>query len=234
MALIKTPEEIIIMKRAAEATQSVFARILGSEFIRTGATERLIADKMEAFAMDIPGVSELSFPTIVASGPNGAQPHAEISDRILESGDFVTIDFGVTIDGYTSDMTRTFILGKPTSKQRKIYRSVQRSQAAGVAAAKAGIACAELDEICRGLIREDGYGDYFIHTTGHGVGTEVHEDPRIGAKSKAILEAGMVVTIEPGIYIEGFGGVRIEDTVLITEAGCEVITPLISKDLIIL
>ena len=230
MAMVKTPEEISIMKRAAEATQSVFARVL--EHIRAGATERRIANKMEAFAMEIPGVSSLAFPTIIASGPNGAQPHAEITDRIFEAGDFVTVDFGVTLEGYAGDMTRTFILGAPTSKQRGIYESVQRSQAAGLAAAKGGMACAELDAICRDLIREDGYGDYFIHTTGHGVGTEVHEGPRIKNGSKTILEPGMVVTIEPGIYIEGFGGVRIEDTVLITETGCEVLTPLISKELL--
>ena len=232
MAAIKTAKEIAIMKNAAETAQSVFARII--EFIRIGATEQEIADKMETFAMAISGVSGLAFPTIIASGPNGAQPHAELTDRKFKRGDFVTVDFGVMMDGYASDMTRTFMIGRPTAKQRKIYKSVQRSQAAGVAAARAGLACAELDRICRNLIYDDGYGDYFIHTTGHGVGTDVHEQPRIGAKSDAVLEAGMIITIEPGIYIEGFGGVRIEDTVLITETGCEVFTPLIPKELILL
>ena len=232
MATIKTPEEIKTMKRAAEAAQSVFSRAL--PFIRIGATERGIADKMMAFALEIPGVTGAAFPAIIASGPNGAQPHAEITDRAFEDGDFVTVDFGVILDGFASDMTRTFLLGKPTEKQLKIYNSVQRSQAAGVAAAKAGLACAALDAVCRGLIEEDGYGEYFIHTTGHGIGTEVHEDPRIGKTSEAVLESGMVVTIEPGIYIEGFGGVRIEDTVIVTETGCEVITPEIPKALMLL
>ena len=216
------------MKRAAEATQTVFARVL--PFIRIGATERQVADKMEEFAMEIPGVEGLAFPSIIASGPNGSKPHAEVTDRVFEDGDLVTVDFGVTLGGFASDMTRTFMLGSPLETQRSIYESVKRSQAAGVAATRAGVACAAVDAVCRELIEKDGYGDYFIHTTGHGVGAEVHEDPRLGKNSDAVLEAGMVVTIEPGIYIEGLGGVRIEDTVVVTKAGCDVITPEISKD----
>jgi len=228
MALVKTPEEIRIMKRAAKAAEKVFASVL--PFILPGATEREIAGRMEEFAMKIKGVSALAFPPIVASGPNGAEPHAEITDRALAAGDLVTVDFGVMIDGYASDMTRTFIIGKLTEKQRKIYDSVKRAQAAGLKAAKAGMPCAALDAITRGIIKKDGFGEYFIHTTGHGIGTEIHEDPRIGEKSEAVLEAGMVVTIEPGIYIEGLGGVRIEDTIVITETGNEVITPDIPKN----
>jgi len=229
MGLIKTPEEIAIMKRAARATQTVMARAL--PFICAGATERYVAGRMEAFAMEIEGVSGLAFPPIVASGPNGARPHAEVTDRAFEEGDFVTVDFGVLLDGYASDMTRTYMIGAPSVRQRKIYESVRRSQAAGVAAARAGMSCGELDAVCRDILEEDGYGEYFIHTTGHGVGAEVHEDPRIAKQSETILEAGMVVTVEPGVYIEGFGGVRIEDTVVITKTGCEIITPGISKAL---
>jgi len=228
MAIIKTPEEIKIMKRAAKATQKVFASAL--PFIRVGATEREIADKMEELALKIKGVTGLAFPTIIASGPNGAMPHAEVTDRVLEKGDFVTVDFGVMVDGYAGDMTRTFLLETITQEQRKIYDSVKRSQAAGLKAAKAGMACAELDAVCRSIIEKDGYGDFFIHTTGHGVGTEVHEDPRIGKNSETHLEAGMVVTVEPGIYIEGFGGVRIEDMIVITETGCDIITSKIPKN----
>ena len=180
--------------------------------------------------MDIEGVGGLAFPPIIASGPNGAQPHAEITDRILEKGDLVTVDFGIMTDGYASDMTRTFLLGDVTEEKRRIYNSVKRAQAAGLAAAKAGMACSELDAVCRNIIEKDGYGEYFIHTTGHGLGTEIHEDPRIGKNSEAFLEAGMVVTIEPGIYIDGFGGARIEDTVVITDTGCDIITPLIPKN----
>ena len=228
MALIKTPDEIKIMKRAAKATEKVFASVL--PFILQGATEREIAGRMEDLALKIKGVSALAFPPIVASGPNGFEPHAEITDRLIISGDLVTVDFGVTIDGYMSDMTRTFIIGKLTAKQSRIYDSVKRAQAAGIKAAKAGMPCAALDAITRGIIRKDGFEEYFIHTTGHGIGTEIHEDPRIGEHSEAVLEAGMVVTIEPGIYIEGLGGVRIEDTIVITETGCEVITPNIPKN----
>jgi len=153
-----------------------------------------------------------------------------VTDRVFESGDFVTIDFGVMVDGYASDMTRTFLLGSVSQTQRRIYDSVKRSQSAGLSAAKAGMACAKLDAVCRDIIYKDGYGEYFIHTTGHGLGNEVHEDPRIGKNSDIFLETGMVVTIEPGIYIEGLGGVRIEDTVVITDTGCEVITPKIPKN----
>ena len=228
MAIIKTPEEITIMKRAAEAAQTVFARAM--PLIRVGATEREIAGKMEEIALEIKGVEGLAFPTIIASGPNGAQPHAEVTDRAFENGDFVTVDFGVMVDGYASDMTRTFLLGTVTATQRKIYDSVKRAQAAGLTAAKAGISCTALDAVCRNIIEKDGYGEYFIHSTGHGVGTEVHEDPRISKNSEAFLETGMVVTIEPGIYIEDLGGVRIEDTIVITDTGCEVITPKIPKN----
>lgn len=131
-------------------------------------------------------------------------------------------------------MTRTFSVGSPNEKQCSIYDSVLRAQMAGVHAARAGMTCGELDKICRDIIEEDGYGEYFIHTTGHGIGTEVHEDPRVGKNVDVMLEAGMAITIEPGIYINDFGGVRIEDTVILTEDGCEVITAGISKALTIL
>jgi len=228
MALVKTPVEIAIMKRAAKATQKVFESAL--PLIRVGAVERDVAHKMEEFALELDGVGGLAFPPIIASGPNGSNPHAEVTDRAFVNGDFITIDFGVTVEGYASDMTRTFLLGPLTQIQRKIYDSVKRAQTAGLAAAKSGMACAELDAVCRNIIEKDGYGEYFVHTTGHGLGKEVHEDPRIGKNSETFLETGMVVTIEPGIYIDGLGGVRIEDTVVITETGCEIITPKIPKN----
>ena len=218
-----------MLRRAAKTTEKVFVRVL--PFIKAGITERQLADRMTEYALELADVAELAFPPIVASGPNSAGPHAEVTDRTLETGDLVTVDFGVKLGGYASDMTRTFILGEPTETQRKIYDSVYRAQAAGIAAAKAGISCIALDAVCRGIIEKDGYGEYFVHTTGHGVGTEVHEDPRIGKKSEAVLEAGMVVTIEPGIYIEGLGGVRIEDMVVITDDGCKILTTKIPKEL---
>ena len=229
MAQVKTFDEINYLRRAAKATVKVFACTL--PFIRIGATEREIAEKMEALALEIPDVSGLAFPPIVATGPNGALPHAELTDRAIQNGDFITIDFGAELKGFAGDMTRTFIIGTPTEKQRAIYMSVLRAQKAGIKAAKAGIACAALDAVCRDLIEKDGYGEFFIHTTGHGIGTKVHEDPRIGKNSEDTLQAGMVVTIEPGIYIEGFGGVRIEDTVVITETGNEILTKGISKNI---
>ena len=228
--MIKTKEEISIIRRAAKAAESVFVRTL--PFIRTGMAERELAEIMEAFALEIPGVTGLAFPPIIASGPNGADPHAPLTDRLFEKGDFVTVDFGVMLEGYASDMTRTFVLGAASKEQRRVYKSVQRAQAAGLKAARAGIACAALDAVCRDIITEDGYGDNFIHTTGHGLGKEVHEDPRLGKTSEVFLEADMVVTIEPGIYIEGTMGVRIEDTVLITENGCEILTPGVPKRLV--
>ncbi|MDR0874628.1 MAG: aminopeptidase P family protein [Clostridiales Family XIII bacterium] len=225
MAQIKTPEEIAALRRAAEAGSAVFAQTL--PLIGAGVTERFLAVQMEVFAETLKGYGTyggLAFPAIIASGPNGAGPHAEPTDRAFEPGDFITIDFGVIIDGYCSDMTRTYLIGEPTDKQREVYGSVLRAQKAGLAAARGGIKCKDLDHVCRSLIEADGYGENFIHTTGHGIGTEVHEDPRIGKDKETILEAGMAVTIEPGIYIKDWGGVRIEDTVILTEDGCEVIT----------
>ena len=231
MASIKTSDEILLLKNSAKAAESVFTRII--PYIRAGITELEIAEKMESMAYEIPGVSGLAFPAIIASGPNGAQPHAEPTDRIIQKGDLVTVDFGVLLDDYASDITRTFKLGEPDETLKKAFDSVFKAQAAGLKAARAGITCGSLDAVCRDLIEEDGFGEYFIHTTGHGVGREVHEDPRIAKNSEIVLEAGMVVTIEPGIYIEGLGGVRIEDTIVITENGNEVITSNIAKDLVI-
>lgn len=231
--MIKTTDEIAALRRAAKAGTAVFEQTL--PLIRAGTTERFLAARMEVFAEALEGYGTyggLSFLPIIASGPNGAEPHAELSDRAFEPGDFITIDFGVVIDGYCSDMTRTFLLGEPTEKQREVYDSVLRAQEAGLAAAKAGIKCRDLDRVCRSLIEKDGYGDYFIHTTGHGIGTEVHEDPRIGKEGETMLEADMVITIEPGIYLKDWGGVRIEDTVILTEDGCEVITAGIPKSLL--
>ncbi|MCL2492824.1 MAG: aminopeptidase P family protein [Clostridiales bacterium] len=227
MAAIKTADEIQKLKAAAKAGNTAFACI--SPLLVPGRTEREIARLMEGFAREAATRSGgvwggLSFPPIIASGPNGASPHAELTDRALEAGDFVTIDFGVLVDGYASDKTRTYGIGEVSDEQRRIYGIVEKAQKAGLTAARAGLPCRELDAVCRTIIAEAGYGEYFVHTTGHGVGTEVHEDPRIGKESEEILAAGMVVTIEPGIYIEGWGGVRIEDTAVILESGCEVIT----------
>jgi Xaa-Pro aminopeptidase len=261
MAVIKTEAEIEKLKRAARAGSAAFARVL--PMILPGVSERQIAELLEAFAQEACGAAYggLAFPPIIASGPNGAHPHAEPSDRVIEAGDFVTVDFGVIVEDYCSDMTRTFFISgaergtgaesahlapplsapsaapilparaRPTRKQIAVYNAVYAAQTAGVLEARPGIMCRDLDRVCRGIIEDAGFGEDFIHTTGHGVGTEVHENPRIGKDSRETLAVGMVVTIEPGIYIEGWGGVRIEDTVVVTKSGCEVITRGIAKEL---
>jgi Xaa-Pro aminopeptidase len=233
MAMIKTHEELKLLREAALLGTAVYREIIPE--IAAGVSEHAIAARMEQIALSYDGVTGLSFPTIVASGPNGALPHAVPTDRDIEAGDFVTIDFGLMYKGYASDETRTFAVGKPAAQLLEIYEVVRESQQAGVDVAKAGMIGSELDKVCRDIIVRAGYGDYFIHTTGHGIGTEVHEDPRVGKDSHAVvLQENMAVTIEPGIYIEGLGGVRIEDTVLITKNGCEVITAGIPKTLITL
>ena len=165
-----------------------------------------------------------AFETIVASGPNGARPHARPSRRRVEEGDLVVIDFGATVDGYRSDMTRTTMVGEPSSIQQRMLDVVARSQAAGVAAVGDGVAASEVDRACRQVIAEAGWEEAFLHGTGHGVGLDIHEDPRVGATSTATLGRGHVVTVEPGVYLPDSGGVRIEDTVLVTSGGSRPLT----------
>ncbi|MDR0852923.1 MAG: aminopeptidase P family protein [Clostridiales Family XIII bacterium] len=235
--IIKTDEEIQIMKLAAELGSVCFeaAQAFLSTNLRTDIkiTERLLAEFMEGVAESFEEDYEgLSFPPIIASGPNSAFPHAELTDRVIQTGEFLTIDFGVMAHGFASDMTRTVFVGSGrgsdvselSAKQKLVYDTVLKAQLAGIASARPGVACKDLDKIVRDIIEEAGFGEHFLHTTGHGVGEEVHEAPRIGKEDETVLEENMVVTIEPGIYIEGFGGVRIEDTVVITKEGCEIIT----------
>jgi Xaa-Pro aminopeptidase len=165
-----------------------------------------------------------SFEAIVASGPRASMPHATVSDRTLQSGDLVILDFGAVFRGYASDMTRTLVVGAPTVQQRAVYEIVLRAQEAAIAAAKAGLRCAELDRVARTIIEDACYGPQFGHSLGHGVGLGVHEQPRISSKSDQVLKPGMVITIEPGIYIPGWGGIRIEDLVVIQPDGCENLT----------
>jgi Xaa-Pro aminopeptidase len=224
--IIKTNEEIEIMKFAAAIGCEAFEAALLYIFDQkaAGLTETDIAEFMEGFSSSFLEYQGVSFPPIIASGPNSAKPHAELTDRKIRNGDFLTIDFGVMVGGFASDMTRTLVIGDVSEKQRLIYDTVLKAQLAGIEAAKPGIVAKNLDKIVRDIITEAGFGEYFLHTTGHGVGNEVHEDPRIGKDDETVLEENMVITIEPGIYIEYFGGVRIEDTVVITRDGCEVIT----------
>jgi Xaa-Pro aminopeptidase len=192
-----------------------------------GAIHRLLLERpTEAeFALELDtemrrrGASERSFETIVAGGPNGAKPHARPGARRIERGDLVVIDFGATVDGYRSDMTRTFMVGEPSPEQARILALVTAAQAAGVAAVGAGVVAKDVDAACRDVIADAGFGDRFVHGTGHGVGLDIHEAPWVNARSAATLAAGHVVTVEPGVYLPDVGGVRVEDTVLVTEAG---------------
>ena len=165
------------------------------------------------------GADGLAFNTIVASGENGSLPHAVPSDREIEEGDMVTIDFGARKDGYDADMTRTVAVGQPSDKMRKIYDIVLRAQETAQAAIAPGVPTAQIDKIARDIITEAGYGECFGHSTGHGVGIDIHEEPRVSSRSDQILTPGNIVTVEPGIYVPGLGGVRIENTCAVTETG---------------
>jgi Xaa-Pro aminopeptidase len=173
-----------------------------------------------------------SFETIVASGPNGAKPHHHPTDRRIEAGELVVVDFGAQVDGYCSDMTRTFCVGEPSPTARRMVEVVAQSQRAGVATVAGGVRAQAVDEACRSVIQDAGWADAFLHSTGHGVGLEIHEAPRVASTSTDTLEPGYVVTVEPGVYLPEHGGVRIEDTVVVTSEGCRTLTNA-PKDLIL-
>lgn len=215
---VKDAEEIALMRKAAQIADQAFEQILA--FIKPGVTERQVALELE-FIMKRAGSTGLAFDTIVASGVRSALPHGVASDKVIEAGDLVTMDFGAVYQGYRSDMTRTVVVGEPTEEQRRIYAIVLEAQMRGVAAARAGMTGKELDAVCRTYITEQGYGEQFGHGTGHGVGRYIHEGPSVSVRGATSLQPGMVVTIEPGVYLSGWGGVRIEDMVLLTADGCE-------------
>jgi Xaa-Pro aminopeptidase len=195
-------------------------------------TEREFGLELD-FAMRRMGASDVSFETIVASGPNGAKPHARPSERRISPGELVVLDFGALVDGYHSDMTRTVCVGDPaTSRLVEIDAVVRGAQAAGVAAVRAGVGAREVDDVCRSFIADAGFGDRFVHGTGHGVGLDIHEFPILGQTATASLDAGFVVTVEPGVYLPEEGGVRIEDSVVVTADGCRPLTHA-PKDLVI-
>ncbi|HOB20104.1 MAG TPA: Xaa-Pro peptidase family protein [Candidatus Atribacteria bacterium] len=228
--ILKTDDEVNNIRKAAQLADKGFSHILN--FIRPGVTERDIALELEFFLRKN-GSEGLAFPIIAASGPNGALPHAEPTDDKLAYGILLTLDFGCVINGYCSDMTRTVALGEPPEKLKVIYNIVLEAQEKALAFIKAGISGIEADKQAREHIIAHGYGDYFGHGLGHGVGLHIHEAPRLSPIGETILEPGMVVSVEPGIYLPGLGGVRIEDLVVITEDGYD---NLVSsrKDLIIL
>lgn len=218
---VKTSGEIAHIARAARIADQAFDRIL--KFIRPGITEKGIATQMD-YTMKQLGASQPSFDTIVGSGPNGALPHAQPGDRRVKKGDFIVLDFGAVWKGYHSDMTRTVLLGPPTEKHRRIYDLVLRAQLAGLKAVRAGIKGLEADQAARRIIEQGGHGQHFGHGLGHGVGLAVHEGPNLGMRSENLLPAGSVVTVEPGVYLPGWGGVRIEDLVAVAKGGCRILS----------
>lgn len=228
--MIKTPEEVEILKAAAKIADDAFEYIC--TFIQPGMTELEVSNELEFF-MRKQGATSSSFDIIVASGLRSALPHGVASEKVIESGDFVTMDFGALYKGYISDITRTVAVGEPSEKLKEIYRIVLEAQELGVEKIAPGMTGYDADAIGRDHIKSKGYGDAFGHSTGHGIGLEVHEGPGLSFKSQVVLEPGMAVTVEPGIYLPGIGGVRIEDDILITESGNERLTKS-SKELRIL
>ena len=219
---IKDAGEIATTRAAAALGCELFEGILSK--MHPGMTEVAVAAEME-YAARLAGAESMSFPTIVASGPRSALPHGRATLAKLPKRGFVTLDFGVVLDGYCSDMTRTVHLGRATSAEREAYDAVLLAQESAVAAVRAGVAAGDVDESARGVLRNAGLDKWFTHSTGHGVGLEIHEGPRLAAGQKGKLEAGMVVTIEPGVYMPGKFGIRIEDMVLVTAKGGEILTP---------
>lgn len=220
IAMVKDKGEIRATRTAVEITDQTFEQIIPE--IRPGVTERQIAGKI-SYTYKIFGADGDAFDCIVAGGPNSALPHAKPGDRPLQEGDFVILDFGAFYQGYHADMTRTVVVGEATDRHGEIYNVVREAQRRGCEAAKDGAACKEVDSACRDIISESGYGDYFNHGTGHGLGLEIHTNPRFSQLSKDHIYENYLMTIEPGIYIPDWGGVRIEDDILITSNGCEIL-----------
>jgi len=219
---VKDAGEVGRIEAACEIADDALGGLIGT--LADGPTEREFAIALE-FAMRERGAVGNSFDPIVASGPNGAKPHARPSNRRIERGELVVIDFGCTVDGYCSDMTRTVSVGDPGPEARRVWDVVAESQAAGREALRAGAECAAVDRTCRNIIEEAGWGEAFLHGTGHGVGIEIHEDPRVASTSSDTLQVGEVVTVEPGVYLTGVGGVRIEDTLVVTGDGTPATEP---------
>jgi Xaa-Pro aminopeptidase len=218
---VKDEEEIARIREAAAIAAQALHVVL--ERVRPGMTEREIAADLDD-AMRRGGAQEASFPTIVASGTNSALPHARPQDRTVRAGDLLTIDFGAVCKGYHSDETCTFVLGRPDAEQERVYQIVKEAHDRAIEAVRAGVACRAIDTAARSWIEEQGFGASFTHGTGHGVGLDVHEYPRLAAQSQAVLEAGMVVTVEPGVYLPGLWGVRIEDLVVVQKDGCALLS----------
>jgi len=214
--IIKSDEEVEILQKTIDISDSAFNNI--SKKIKTGMTEKDVAWEVEKEMREL-GAESPSFDTIVASGINGSKPHHSPTDKLIDNNEAITIDMGAKYKGYCSDLTRTIFIGDPDEKFKKIYTTVLKAQLISMETAQPNMTGEEIDKIARDTITSEGYGEYFGHSLGHGVGIEIHENPGVGPNSKNNIKPGMVYTIEPGIYIENWGGIRIEDMVIMTESG---------------
>jgi Xaa-Pro aminopeptidase len=226
---VKEPDEVAAMRRAAAIADEALQWLLGNGLI--GRTERELALELEQ-RMRLLGAEDPSFPAIVAGGAHGALPHASPRDVEIVRGELVVIDWGARVDGYNSDCTRTVAAGAPDAEAESVYELVLEAQLAGVGAVRAGAAARDVDSAARSLIEAGGHGSHFGHGLGHGVGLEVHEQPRLSQRSDDVLSAGNAATVEPGVYLPGRLGVRIEDLVVVTDDGCEILSS-VYKDLIV-
>ena len=229
MRMTKEPGEIEKIRAACHLGVALFHRLL--EGVRPGVSETQIAGELEFAARGL-GADQMAFPTIVAGGPRSALPHGRASQAALPTRGFVVCDFGVILAGYCSDMTRTLHVGRPQKEARRVYEAVREAQQAALNAVKPGTTVGEVDGAARKLLHKLNLARFFTHSTGHGVGLEIHEAPRIAAGQEETLRPGMVITIEPGVYVPGKWGVRIEDTIVVTDSGYEMLTPC-RKDLIV-
>lgn len=231
LRMVKDEYEVDRLRTACAVGDAALAALLETGALRPGRTERQVARDLE-WAMFERGAAGIAFETIVAAGANSAVPHHRPTEAVLAAGDFVKIDFGAVVDGYHSDMTRTFVLGTPASWQREVYDLVYAAQQAGREALRPGVPCADVDAAARDVIAAAGHGSLFVHGLGHGVGLRIHEAPGIAKTGTGTLQSGVAVTVEPGVYFPGRGGVRIEDTLVVRAGGAELLTNT-SKDLIV-
>ena len=230
LRMVKSAAEVELVRRSVRLNSEVFARTMAD--LRPGVTESALAAEIE-YRMRLLGAERPAFDTIVAAGPRSAMPHAQPSSKTVRPNQLLLIDMGASREGYASDMTRMAFLGRPGRKVRELYGAVLEAQLAAIDAVRPGVPAGNVDRAARRVLRAHGLGKAFVHSTGHGLGLEIHEAPRLAKGVETTLEAGMTVTVEPGAYLEGFGGIRIEDTIVVTSSGCEVLTPT-SKELLAL
>ena len=222
LRMVKSAAEIDLIRRSVGTNSNAFEQAVGRA--RVGIKEQDLAAELE-YRMRRLGAEKPSFDTIIASGPRGALPHASPTAAEIRAGELVVVDMGAQQQGYCSDMTRMLYFGAPSAKVKRTYGAVLEAQLAAIDAVRPGVTVASVDRAARSTLEKHGLDKVFVHSTGHGLGLEIHEDPRIGRRGKGRLKTGMTITIEPGVYLEGLFGIRIEDTVLVTSSGCEVLTP---------